>query len=94
MKVEQKPGGSVIQPDHPELSYGTLALMQTLGTSSPAFMDGQLRQIANAVSPGREASEADINFVLGLVCGIEPRDDAEAMLASQMAAVHSEELGP
>jgi hypothetical protein len=42
---------------------------------------------ANAASPGREPSETEINFMLSVVDGIEPRDHVEAMLATQMAAV-------
>jgi hypothetical protein len=45
--------------------------------------------------PGRrakevgEAGEAKANFLLSVVKGIEPKDEIEAMLAAQMAAVHS-----
>jgi hypothetical protein len=33
--------------------------------------------------------ERGINFLLAVVKGVEPRDQVEAMLAAQMAAVHN-----
>ena len=37
-------------------------MMRGLGTNSQEFMDGVLRQLANAVSPGKDADEEAINF--------------------------------
>jgi hypothetical protein len=51
-------------------------------------MQGLLRQITNVASQGQQPDEANINFVLAVVNGIEPRDEVEAMLGAQMAAVH------
>ena len=62
--------------------------MNALGTASLPFMNGLLNQITNVASQGSEPDEASINFMLSVVDGIEPRDEIEAMLASQMAAVH------
>ena len=89
IKVTKGKTGCSVAPDHPDLAFGTITLMNALGTTSPDFMDGLLRQIMNAASPGQEPSETDINFVLSVINGIEPRDEIEAMLASQMAAVHT-----
>ena len=63
-------------------------VMLVLGTSSQEFMDGVLRQLANAVSPGKDADEEAINFALAVIAGIEPQDELETMLAMQMVAVH------
>ena len=87
VKVTRTKTGSAVAPDHPDLAIGSVVLMNALGTASPDFMDGILRQLTNAASPGREPSEAEINFMLSVVEGIEPRDQVEAMLATQMAAV-------
>ena len=62
--------------------------MLVLGTSSQEFMDGVLRQLANAVSPGKDADEEAINFALAVIAGIEPKDELETMLAMQMVAIH------
>ena len=63
-------------------------MMRALGTDSQEFMDGVLRQLANAVSPGKDADEEAINFALAVIAGIEPQDELETMLAMQMVAVH------
>ena len=63
-------------------------VMRALGTGSQEFMDGVLRQLANAVSPGKDADEEAINFALAVIAGIEPKDELETMLAMQMVAIH------
>src|SRR6516165_11375143 len=43
---------------------------------------------ANASGRGRDIDEYGLNFMLSVIKDIEPRDQLEAMLAAQMAAVH------
>jgi len=62
--------------------------MQALGTASVDFSHGLLGQLANAASKGPKADEDANNFALAVVMGLEPRDEIEAMLGAQMAAVH------
>jgi len=50
-------------------------------------LNGLLYQLCNAGCQGRELDERGINFMLSVIRGIQPRDQIEAMLASQMAAV-------
>jgi hypothetical protein len=52
-------------------------------------MDGFIRQVINVGSQGSEPDENGMNFLLSMVKGIEPRDQLEAMLALQMAAIHN-----
>jgi hypothetical protein len=73
--------------DHPDEAIGTLALMRAIGTTDLDFFNGLIRHLINA-SKQDEASEGRANFMLSVVKGIEPRDQVEAMLAAQMAAVH------
>jgi hypothetical protein len=73
--------------DHPDSVIGTAALMRALGTTDFDFYSGLLSQLLNA-SKEREASESGTNFMLSVIKGIDPRDQTEAMLAAQMAAVH------
>jgi hypothetical protein len=63
--------------------------MDALGRVDIDFLIGFLRQISDAGSHGRELDPVDINFMLSVIKGIQPRDRVEAMLASQMAAVHT-----
>jgi hypothetical protein len=62
--------------------------MEALGTSDLDFLNGLLRQLTNVSSPGERIDERGLNFMLSVVKGIQPRDQVEAMLAAQMAAVH------
>ena len=63
-------------------------MMRGLGTNSQEFMDGVLRQMANAVSQGKDADEEAINFGLAVIAGVNPKDELETMLAMQMVAIH------
>ncbi len=88
MKVTEKKGVSQISPDHPDLAVGHILLMEALGTVELDFLDGLLGQLANAGTQGRVVDERGLNFMLAVVKGVEPKDQVEAMLAAQMAAVH------
>jgi hypothetical protein len=71
--------------DHPS-RRGDLLMQNALGASNKVFMDGLLSQVAKAT--GAEIKEADLNFMVSFINGIEPRDQVESALAAQMATVH------
>jgi hypothetical protein len=71
--------------EHPKEGVGWSLLMEALGTANLDFLNGLLNQLANAGSGNKESN---LNFMLSMVKGIEPRDQLEAMLGAQMAAVH------
>jgi hypothetical protein len=90
LKVTEKSGvESFIEPDHPDLETGLALLTEAFGTHNMAFTGGLIGQIASTASKGQELNEKDLNFMLSMVKGVEPRDQIEAMLAAQMAAVHN-----
>jgi hypothetical protein len=62
--------------------------MEAVGTVSVDFMGGLLNQLANAGSHGHQIDEGGLNFMLSVVQGVKPKDQLEAMLAAQMAAIH------
>jgi hypothetical protein len=62
--------------------------MAALGTTDRDFFGGVVRQLGDTSSPGGKVDERALNFMLSVVKGIKPRDQVEAMLATQMAAVH------
>ncbi len=88
VKVSEKKGVAGIEVDHPEPVVGGVLLMEALGTAEPDFLDGLLGQLANAGTQGRAVDERGLNFMLAMVKGVKPKDQVEAMLAAQMAAVH------
>ena len=88
MTVTNKQGVAETAVAHPRPDIGQALLMEALGTADLDFWDGLIRQLANAAGRGT-LEERDLNFILALVKGIEPRDQIEAMLAAKMAAVHT-----
>lgn len=65
------------------------ALKAAFGSESKDFVVGLVRQLTNIGSIGETPDEEGVAFVTSVVSGIEPRDQQEAMLAAQMAAVHN-----
>lgn len=49
---------------------------------------GLIRQVANLGSDSKRFDESASNFVLGFVDAMKPKDAAEALLLTQMAATH------
>jgi hypothetical protein len=74
---------------HPDPGVGAVLLMKAIGTADYDFLEGFLHQLGNASSTGPTPDPQATNFALSVVKGLEPRDQIEAMLAAQMAAVHS-----
>jgi hypothetical protein len=81
-------GGKRVEVDHPDFAFGQFAFMKAIGVSDIDFSLGLIRQLTNIGSQGSEPDAGGINFVLGVIKGVQPRDQVETMLASQMAAVH------
>jgi hypothetical protein len=88
VKLTKKGDTTKVDFDHSDIGTGTILMMEALGTTSTDFMDGLVKQLVNAGSQGQAPDESNINFMLSVVKGIEPKDEIEAMLATQMAAVH------
>ena len=80
--------GNNIAPDHTNNFVGTALLGQALGTANTDFLRGFIEQLARLASPGREIDEARLNFIVSIIKDNQPRDQNEAMLVAQMAAVH------
>jgi len=78
----------VARPEAAKLEIEYAPIMKALGTADIDFLMGLLGQISNAGSRGRELDPVGVDFMLAVIKGIQPRDQVEAMLASQMAAVH------
>jgi hypothetical protein len=87
LKVAIEGNSADIRPDHPDIAIGSLAVMRAIGTTDFDFLDGLALQLVN-VCRGQGSTEKTFDFMLSVIKGIEPRDQTEAMLAAQMAAVH------
>lgn len=75
--------------DHPDNAVAACLVAGAVGTNDLDFLGGILVQIANAASKGQTVDAGAVNYMLSMVKGVEPRDQIEAMLAAQMAAVHN-----
>ena len=71
---------------------GLNLLMEATGTTDFNFLYGMLYQLSDAGSKNGEVREDAVNFMLSVVKGVEPKDQMEAMLAAQMAAVHMQTM--
>jgi hypothetical protein len=81
-------GATEIVPDHPDPCMAQALLMEALATTDACFVVGLIGQLADAGTQGRKVDERALNFMLSVVKGVKPKDQMEAMLAAQMAAVH------
>ena len=78
-----------ISIDHVDPLVGWPLLKDALGCSDTDFLKALLKQLVNASSKGGQVEEVDLNFMVSVIKGVEPRDQIETMLAIQMAAIHS-----
>jgi hypothetical protein len=74
--------------DHPEQAIGIALLSQAFGTTDFTFGRGLIDQLVKAGRKKDRYDEETINFMASVIKSIKPRDELEAMLATQMAAVH------
>ena len=71
-------------------------MMESLGSADYEFVDGLLAQIGLncRVDLGTDEYERQLNFMLSVIRSIKPRDEIEAMIASQMAQLKNRALSP
>jgi hypothetical protein len=90
MKVENKPSGPRLSPDHADAHIAQMHLMEALGTTDPLFYASVMDDLADLANRlGQEVSQREFNALLAMVRSVEPRDQLETMLAVQMAAIHA-----
>lgn len=63
--------------------------MADIGTNDRDFYWGLIGQITSVGSQGKRVDETNANFVMAVVRSVQPTDALEAMLATQMGAIHS-----
>ncbi len=80
---------STVNFAHPEPAIGAMLLMDAFGTTNERFSSALVTQLANITSMGGKVDGHKLNGAVAMVTGINPNDEVEAMLASQMTAVHN-----
>jgi len=84
VKVE----GTALSLGHANPIFGQTQLMAVLATGEVDFFWQILSQLASVSVRDGKAHEGDLNFMVDVIKGIQPRDQLETMLAAQMAVVH------
>ena len=89
MKLDQKDGALHVCFDCEDAQIGTLLQMADIGTKDADFHFGLISQIANLGSHRKTVDSDNSNFVFAVMRSVKPRDELEAMLATQMGAIHA-----
>lgn len=93
-RVKAKGGKTQLAPDHPDSVVWRTAFEQTFGTGDYDAAKLLMDSAVGVASPNPEAADPmAINAVLGLIHGVNPQDEIEAMLASQMVGLHLSSMG-
>ncbi len=84
------PATASVTTDHPSEAVGSALMLESFGTTSPEFAQRLIAEIISIESLGRDGSinESVSNGTLALARAVKPRDEVEAMLGVQMAAIH------
>jgi hypothetical protein len=77
-----------LKDDHPDSAVGSTLTMVAMGMSRVGELTGLLQDVANLTQKDGKPDAHAMNEMLAQIVGIEPRDSIEAMLATQMVAVH------
>lgn len=91
-EVKKIEGGNItVQAPHNDLGAFEVLQRATFGTVSPEFANRTAGEVGNIMrSAGKAMPEPDqLNAGIAAVAGIEPQNEAEAMLAVQMVGTHS-----
>src|SRR5262245_34628970 len=64
-------------------------LMKALGAEDLDFLKGTILQLVRTCERDGVIDEDKLNYMISIVKGIKPRDQIEAMLAAEMAVIHT-----
>ena len=81
--------GTKLVYDHPDQAIATCLAAVAIGCGDTRLSNGFIRQLADVATRAWMARQSGMNFALAVVQGIDPKDTVEALLAAQMAVVHS-----
>ncbi len=91
VKLESKNNKQAINVIFDDELVNRIAMLNCFGTTSTAFSSYAMTELIDATCKGTTTKpfcEQEINGALAAMHGINPNDEIEAMLASQMVATH------
>lgn len=87
--IEYVGGVANLKDDHPDPAIGASLTMEALGLTRVHELTALLQHLVDLSQKDRRAEANGINQLLAQVASIEPSDGIEAMLATQMVAIHN-----
>lgn len=81
-------GALAVAFDHPDEAVAVWLAMNALGVTRINDFNALLKDVGNIVSEKGKIDDGAFNDALAMIAGIGPRDTVEALLASQLLAVH------
>ncbi|HET6388222.1 hypothetical protein [Hyphomicrobium sp.] len=82
--------GGDVEIDHPDDQVGARLIAESIGSPTPSVFNGLIRQLrVNSMDHQADVDVGKLNFALGVVAAVKPRDIFETLLATQMAQVHA-----
>jgi hypothetical protein len=81
--------GANLKEDHPDPAVAASLTMETLGLTRVPEFTALLQHVVDLTQKDRKADEYSINQMLAQIAAFEPADGIEAMLATQMTAIHN-----
>jgi hypothetical protein len=76
-------------PKHSDVEGWRAQFLAAFGTSSEKVVSVELERIANALRRDGKIDPAELDAVIAIVSGQQPKNELEAMIASQMAVTHA-----
>lgn len=91
-KIAMKSGVPNLSDGHADPVVGASLTMEALGMSRVGELTALLQDVVNLTQNSGKPDEYRINEMLAQIAAVEPRDSVEAMLATQMTAIHNATL--
>lgn len=88
VKVEIDGDSLRVPWEHPNQVMGAVLWANAIGTADLTFAGALLKQLAEVCRTGPIVCESEFNDMLALVRGLAPTDPTEALLVTQMVAIH------
>jgi hypothetical protein len=87
---EPKPRHVLLSCPHTDYQGWQARLRDALGTTSVAFIEVEVNRLLNVFQKAGTADANAVNAALAMIDGLKPQNEAEAMLAVQIAATHDQ----
>jgi hypothetical protein len=82
--------GGHITPQYPDKQVAYALLMRALGTSDADFLQGILDQLVEICFAKRGNRIQDVNFIIGVMKGVQPKSQTESLLGLNVGAIQLE----